>query len=195
MIRGAFEYHVTVSGDDAAAAALAAWAGEHGMKFTHIELARGEVRSQPMLTVRGEGSEESVLGEARATARTLREEGFEVVRVKLEASPFAQGVPAAADGDRYFEHHVKLLLAPGTDESVLADRVIPHGAHLSRNARRTRDDGRSERFVTQRCRDAAPERLEALTAALRSYAILSVEREYVVHDDQPSIDAGWIGAR
>jgi hypothetical protein len=192
MIRGVFECHVTVSGDDGAAAALAAWAGERGVKFTHIELARGEVRSQPMLTTRGEGTEISALEDARAVACALRDEGFEVVRVKVEASPFAQGVPAVADRDRYFEHHVKLLLPPGAEESALADLVIPHGAHLSRNARRIRADGRRERFVTQRCRDAAGERLDALTGALTGYDVLSVEREYVVYDDRPSIDAGWL---
>lgn len=189
MIRGDFEYHVTVAGADAAR--LAAWAAVRGVKFTHIELARGDTPSQPMLTVRAEGTTASVLAEAEALAAELRGEGFGVVRVKLEASPFADGVPTA---DGYFEHHIKLLLPPDVDESALADLVTPHHAHLSRNARRIRDDDRSERFVTQRCRAAAAERLQGLTEALRAanHEILSVEREYVVHDDGPWVDSGWI---
>jgi hypothetical protein len=203
-IEGAFEYHLTVSGDDAAAAGLAAWAARRGVKFTHIVLARGQTVSQPMLTVRSAGTREAVLDEAEAMAGELCVAGFEVTRVKLESSPFAAGVPVSAEdasgepAERYFEHHLKLLLPPGTDEVALAGLVTPHGAHLSRNARRVREDGRAERFVTQRCHrvgtDGAVADLERLTAVLRGagHEIVSVEREYVVYDSSPMVDAGWI---
>lgn len=197
---GDFEFHITVSGDDAAG--LAAWAGERGVKFTHIVLARGETVSQPMLTVRGAGTAEAVLADAEAMAGELREVGFQVARVKVESSPFADGVPATAEqavDDKYFEHHLKLLLPPGADEAALADLVMPHGAHLSRNARRVRDDGRAERFVTQRCHrvgtDTAVADLDRLIATLHDagHELVGVEREYVVHDSSPAVDAGWIG--
>ena len=191
-----FEYHITVSGDDAAAAGLAAWAGERGVKFTHIVLARGETVSQPMLTVRGDGTADEVLAEASAMAVELSAAGFEVARVKLESSPFVAEVPTA--DDLYFEHHVKLLLSSGVDEVALADLVTPFGAHLSRNARRVREDGLVERFVTQRCYrvggDVAVAALDRLVEALRGagYEIVGVEREYVVYDSRPSVDVGWI---
>jgi hypothetical protein len=200
----AFEYHLTVSGDDAAASELAAWAEECGVKFTHIVLARGETVSQPMLTVRADGTTESALADAEAMAAELSVAGFEVTRVKLEASPFADGVPATAEqaaaqpADRYFEHHLKLLLPPDADEAALADLVTPHGAHLSRNARRVREDGRVERFVTQRCHrvgaDRAVAEMDRLTETLRGagHEIIGVEREYVLYDSRPSVDAGWI---
>ena len=208
MSGSGFEYHITVSGDDAAAARLAAWAAERGVKFTHIVLARGETVSQPMLTVRADGTAESVLADASAMAGELRAVGFEVTRVKVEASPFinafidafinafVNGLARAAD--RYFEHHIKLLLPPSIDETVLADLVTPHGAHLSRNARRVREDGRAERFVTQRCyrtgAEGAVAELDRLVEALRQkgHIMLSVEREYVVYDSNPAVDAGWI---
>lgn len=204
-IEGAFEYHVTVAGGDVAAAGLARWAGERGVKFTHIVLARGRTVSQPMLTVRAAGASAAVLAEAEAMAGELRASGFEVTRVKLEASPFAAGVPTTAEqaagepGERYFEHHLKLLLPSDVDESALADLVTPYGAHLSRNARRVREDGRAERFVTQRCHgvgtDVALAELERLRGALcgAGYDIAGVEREYVVYDSSPVVDAGWIG--
>ncbi|MEY9856265.1 hypothetical protein ABH935_001869 [Catenulispora sp. GAS73] len=197
---GDFEFHITVSGDDAAG--LAAWAGERGVKFTHIVLARGETVSQPMLTLPGAGTVAAVLADAEAMAGELREAGFQVTRVKVESSPFADGVPVTAEqavDDKYFEHHVKLLLPPGVDEAALADLVMPHGAHLSRNARRVRDDGRAERFVTQRCHrvgtDTAVADLDQLIATLHDagHELVSVEREYVVHDSSPAVDAGWIG--
>ena len=204
-VEGGFEYHITVTGDAAATAGLAAWAGERGVKFTHIVLARGQTVSQPMLTVRGEGTAEAVLAAAETTAGELWAAGLVVTRVKLESSPFAAGVPATAaeaagePDDRYFEHHLKLLLPVGVDEAALAELVGPHGAHLSRNARRVREDGRSERFVTQRCYrvggDVAVADLDRLTEALRNagHAIVSTEREYVVYDSSPAVDAGWIG--
>lgn len=195
MIRGGFEYHVTVcEREKKEVAALAAWAGERGVKFTHILLARGEVRSQPMLTVRAEGTTAAVLEKAEAMVAELRSAGFDVVRVKLEASPFAEGVPATAEPGCYFEHHAKLLLPAGCDEAALAAMVMPHGAHLSRNARRVREDGLGERFVTQRCGDAAVGRLDALIRDLRAaeYDVVGVEREYVVYDDRLSVDEGWI---
>ena len=94
-IEGDFEFHITVSGEDAAG--LAEWAGERGVKFTHIVLARGETVSQPMLTVCAEGTDEAVLGEAEAMAGELRAAGLVVTRVKVEASPFAAGVPVTAE--------------------------------------------------------------------------------------------------
>jgi len=191
-----FEYHVTVSGDEAAAARLAAWAAERGVKFTHIVLARGETVSQPMLTARADGTAETALADASALAGELRATGFEVTRVKVEASPFIEGLDRTPD--RYFEHHIKLLLPPGVDEAALAELATPHGAHLSRNARRVREDGRAERFVTQRCHrtgteDAVAE-LDRLIEALREagHEMLGVEREYVVYDSNPAVDAGWI---
>ena len=201
-VEGDFEFHITVSGDEAAAAGLAAWAGQRGVKFTHIVLARGETVSQPMLTVRSKGTTEAVLAEAEAMAGELAAAGFEVTRVKLESSPFARGVPATAGQavrDRYFEHHIKLLLPPGLDEAALAELVTPHCAHLSRNARRVREDGHAERFVTQRCHgvgtDVAVAELDRLVEALRAagHELVGVEREYVVHDSSPAVDAGWIG--
>ena len=200
-IAGDFEFHITVSGDDAAAAALAAWAGQRGVKFTRIMLARGQTVSQPMLTVRTEGTTQAVLADAEAMAGELGAAGFEVTRVKLESSPFAHGVPTTAEQavGGYFEHHVKLLLSAGVDEAALADLVTPHGAHLSRNARRIREDGRAERFVTQRCHrigtDAAGAELDRLIKTLRGagYELVGVEREYVVYDSSPAVDAGWIG--
>ncbi|MEU8193946.1 hypothetical protein AB0C10_09220 [Microbispora amethystogenes] len=72
---------------------------------------------------------------------------------------------------------------------------------MSRNARRRRGDGSHERFVTQRCRgvglSTALRRFEALLSDLGShgYAVLEAEREFVVHDDNPGADHGWIEER
>ncbi|MCC3778168.1 hypothetical protein K6I33_003121 [Streptomyces sp. UNOB3_S3] len=202
---GDFEAHLTVRAEGPATVdALERYAAAHDMKCAHIVLDRGRTPSQPMLTLRGSGRLPVVRKAVEDAARGVRGAGFAVVRTKIEATPWAEGVPGtdaeAADlGARYyFEHHVKLLLAPGTDTSALTVLAEAHGAHLSRNARRVRADGRTERFVTQRCRlvgrPTAERRLDALLTALRDagYEMASSEREFVVHDSDESVDDGWI---
>jgi hypothetical protein len=200
--RGDFEGHVTVLAGAAGVAALERYAEQRDMKFTHIVLARGRVCDQPMVTVRRSGTFAAVRDSVSAVVEEMRDAGFAVVRVKLEAVPWAEGVPetdtAAAElGEGYyFEHHVKLVLDAEADLARLSAIAVAHQAHLSANARRVRVDGRPERFVTQRCRSVgnrgAESRFEALLVALADYEVLSAEREFVVYDTAESIDEGWI---
>ncbi|WP_380281669.1 hypothetical protein [Kitasatospora purpeofusca] len=201
-LRGDFEVHLTVR--PGAAEALSAWAADHGLKFTHILLARGTAPSQPMLTLRTSGPLDEVAAAAARTGQRLAGAGFTVLRTKIEATPWALGVPAededaAAHGPaRYFEHHVRLLLPGPAPAPGLADLAVRHGAHLSHNPRRVREDGRREWFVTQRCRRVglatAGRRLEALLADLAAdgHHLLSVEREFVAVDSDEALDAGWL---
>lgn len=75
--------------------------------------------------------------------------------------------------------------------------VTRHAAHLSRNARRARADGIRERFVTQRCyrgdRFSAASALAGLLTELTctGYPIAEVEEEFVLVDDNPTLDADW----
>ncbi|MFI7382453.1 hypothetical protein [Streptomyces sp. NPDC049813] len=203
---GDLETHLTVGTAPGAAEGLARWAAARGLGFTHIVLARGRHRSQPMVTLRGRGrADEWTAGPVARIAGLLAEEGFTVLRTKTESAPWATGVPVTdaqarlAPAHLHFEHHVKLLVDPGRDPASLAARLGGHTAHVSWNARRVRDDGRHERFVTQRChgvgRTTAGRRLDALLAALSDepgIRILEHEREYVLHDSRLGLDAGWI---
>jgi len=193
-----YETHVTVRCDSPAELGrLGRWAGAVGLKLTHIVLARGRMTSQPMLTLTGSPSYAAESARARDVVARLRADGFVPVRVKTESSPWAPDVPhETCGGAQYFEHHVKLLLDPDTDLAALIASVVPHGAHVSWNPRRVRDGGRHERFVTQRCRgvDArgAGRALDQLLETLHGLEVIDVEREFVIHDSDESIDAGWI---
>ncbi|MET7788205.1 hypothetical protein ABZS93_16570 [Streptomyces sp900116325] len=207
--RGEFETHLTLRPDDRTVSGprLERWAGQHGLKFTRILLDRGAVRDQPMLTEQGRGT----LAEQRAAARLrsaeLRAAGFSVVRVKIEAAPWNEDIPRTADEADglspvcHFEHHIKLLLSGEQEVASARDVAERHSAHLSRNARRAARNGRHERFVTQRCRGVGrPEargRLDGLLGALAAAGLemAEVEEEFVVHDDHPAVDAGWIDER
>jgi hypothetical protein len=197
MSASLYESHVTVrcAGPDESAR-LRRWAAAEGYKLTHIVLARGRMRDQPMLTLSGSPSYACESARAREVAARLRADGFQPVRVKIESSPWATEVPREpCDDGRYFEHHVKLMLTSGTDLAALAARVVPHGAHLSWNARRVRGT-RHERFVTQRCRvvdaEGAGRALERLLTELQDCDVLGVEREFVLHDSDMSVDEGWL---
>ncbi|MFB7264677.1 hypothetical protein ACFCXH_21365 [Streptomyces nojiriensis] len=188
------ETHVTVRCADAAELArLDAWAGARELKVTHILLARGRMVSQPMLTLPDRTGHERLVPRLRAA-------GFDPVRVKVETVPWTTDSPGPGGG--YFEHHLKLLLPADFDRAALESLVVPHGAHLSWNARRVRAGGAHERFVTQRWRGTAAEAgaeagaaCDALVAALGSagYEIRSEEREFVLYDSDLSVDDGWIG--
>jgi nucleotidyltransferase AbiEii toxin of type IV toxin-antitoxin system len=201
MFSGDFEVHLT--GSEWEVAGLAAFAERHGAKFSHIQLDRGATPSQPMLTVSGSGTLAD-LHEMAARWRTdLEAADLRVLRVKIEAAPWNEGVPQSdeqARDDLYFEHHVKVLLPVGDDRvrSALTTVAEGHGASPSSNARRKRNGSHEERFVTQRChgvgRPVARARLDALLAALRDggFEVLEVEEEYVVHDDALHVDRGWM---
>lgn len=215
---GEFETHLTLAATDAEALpdtrpdtrpdaqpALARWAQAHGLKYTHIVLARGQHPSQPMLSWRAAGTFQEQLDRAERLTAALRTDGFTPVRVKCEAAPWAPGVPGS-DSEaellgpaHYFEHHLKVLLAPG-ERAALVRAVAGHCAHVSWNARRTDPTGRGQQFVTQRChgvgRRTAEHRLAALTDTLvaAGHPPIAVEREFVVHDSNLAADDGWIAA-
>lgn len=202
---GEFETHWTVSLAEAAdIEALRAWAAAHQLKCVHIILDRGATPSQPMLTGRTQGSNQIVEERSKQVVSDLEEEGFVVTRVKVETAPNTHGVPQT-DGEagrnphfRYFESHVKLLVPPDADLQELRLIVNPHGAHLSRNALKSREDGQQERFVTQRGFDigakTAHHQLQSLLHALKRlpYPVLDVEEEYVVSDSNGGLDRGWL---
>ncbi|SDK59594.1 hypothetical protein [Streptomyces indicus] len=194
-----YEAHVTARCAGAEdVARFEAWAAREGLKATHIVLARGRTPSQPMLTLRESGSFAGQLAAAREVAGRLREAGFDPVRIKVECTPWAPEVPQQPSARQHFEHHVKLLLDGDFDRAGLTGVAEAHGAHLSWNARRVREGGRHERFVTQRCFGVpaaeAGRALEQLLADLTGYDVLAVEREFVLYDSDLSVDDGWIGA-
>ncbi|MEV4329267.1 hypothetical protein AB0K02_01775 [Streptomyces sp. NPDC049597] len=191
-----YETHVTVRCGAGGEERLDAWAHAAGLKVTHIELARGRMVSQPMLTLKGGDGFAAQRAAAERLVDGLRSAGFDPVRVKIETTPWSPEVAAAENG--YFEHHVKLLLDREFDREALTELAVRHGAHLSWNARRVSGGGRHERFVTQRCHGVsaaeAGRACDALVAELgnHGYEIRSEEREFVLYDSDLSVDDGWI---
>ncbi len=195
--------HLTVH-PDVDEARLTDWAVTHTLRYSHIVLDRGATPDQPMLTLTESGTVDGMKRTVRTLTAAMRSAGFSVVRVKIEASPHNAQIPQSAQeaeslsADCYFEHHIKLLLSGHDDLRRIRTLAEPHSAHVSRNARRPVGHDCHERFVTQRCRGVglteASRQFEDLRKDLSTngFTIVEVEQEYVVHDDHPALDAGWI---
>lgn len=171
------------------------------VKAIVIELSP-ELPVQPMTCLRVTGSYEEALAAAVTLGENLTARGFPTLRLKIEAAPWNAGVPqtdeaAAEPAGRYFEFHARVLLAQGADLPILAGLCAAHGAHLSRNPLKVRDDGQQERFVTLRCAGVGRITTEARTAALveelteSGWTVASTVLEYCVHDDHLELDGGW----
>lgn len=203
---GAFEAHLTVSArSEEDLRRFRAFCDAASVKCIFIELGRGAEPFQPMTASYHHGTLRQALEEVQAMARALAAEGFDVTRLKLEALGKNRDIPeddatARAWPANYFEFHVKALLPPGDMEmEALRARCEKHGAHLSRNARKVREDGASERFVTLRVyglgRANADARFTALLEDLAGMGLTLTQRlrEWTVYDSNHGLDRGWLG--
>jgi hypothetical protein len=207
---GEFETHITVEIDTVGGAEqannmcekLQQWCFKHRLKFLHILLDQGVNKSQPMITRRGIGNAIDELEKAQRLSEVLTLDGFPVSRIKIEATPWSQGIPQSNaeasnySSDQYFEHHIRLLLSPKTDLRCLKKIAQKYSAHLSCNALRLRHDNYQERFITQRCLSMgqieARKHLQLLSNAIKEYEVISQEEEFVIYDNNIDLDRGWI---
>ncbi|NMO14755.1 hypothetical protein HPC49_29545 [Pyxidicoccus fallax] len=202
---GAYEAHITVSArSEEDLRRFRDFCDAASVKCIVIELGRGAEPFQPMTASYHHGTLQQAREEAQALARALVAEGFHVTRLKLEALGKNRDIPeddatAKAWPAGYFEFHVKVLLPAGmTDMEALRACCEKHGAHLSRNARKVREDGVSERFVTLRVyglgRANADVRFTALLEDLAGTGLKLTQRlrEWTVYDSNHGMDRGWL---
>jgi inosine/xanthosine triphosphate pyrophosphatase family protein len=196
---GYFEAHITVKPCDLGL--FAQCCTRLGLKCLHIVMPEGTAQAeQPMTGSYHLGTLTQAQEEVLSLARTLVREGFEVTRVKLEATGRAFGAPendAAASAlpmDTYFEHHATVVLPECFSEALLTERCRALGGYVSRNLRKTAP----ERFVTLRSyrmgRASADARFERVLEELRALGVplKNRAREFTVYDSAPQIDAGWM---
>lgn len=197
---GYFEAHVTVKPCDMSAFATSC--ERLGVKCLHIVMPGGTAQAeQPMTASYHLGSLSQAREQVLELARALVRDGFEVSRMKIEATGRAFGAPetdalaASLPDDVYFEHHATVILPDGFDEARLVERCTAHHGYVSKNLRKTN----AERFVTVRSyrvgRETAEARFERVVDELRALGLQlkNRAREYTVFDSAPAIDAGWMG--
>lgn len=196
---GYFEAHVTVKPCDLGA--FASSCERLGVKCLHIVMpARTAQAEQPMTGSYHLGTLSQAREEVLELARALVRDGFEVTRMKIEATGRAFGAPeddtkgSTLPRDVYFEHHATVVLPEGFDEAALLARTRQHGGYVSRNLRKSS----AERFVTVRSyqvgRETADARFEAVVDDVRALGVplKNRAREFTVFDSAPHLDAGWM---
>ena len=153
--------------------------------------------------------EEARIG-ADEDAKILTEDGFEVVRKKIEAVATSAGVPLTADDAkrsppyRYFEFHLLIdgKNGPISNANVASLRTIARDMSarlrqpvpLSYNALKP-----SQRFLNLRARgcglDDAMVHVRSLEEQVAQTGVLGVVKvisEYICFDDNRALDNGWL---
>lgn len=196
---GYFEAHVTVK--PCALPRFADTCAKLGVKCLHIVMpSRTAQAEQPMTGSYHLGTLTEVRAQVLELARALVRDGFEVTRLKIEATGRAFGAPeddaaaATLPDDVYFEHHATVVLPAGFDEGALVEKCRAHEGYVSRNLRKPPE----ERFVTVRSyrvgRATADARFERVLDDVRALGVplKNRAREFTVFDSAPSLDAGWM---
>lgn len=190
-----YETHLTLDSHRSGGIESArAWAIKSGLKWTEIELSHGEHQLQPMITFWSSDPLESQRKTAKQIEEQLQPLGLQVVRFKTET---AASEAQVAESGQYFECHVKLHLKSSEDWDALLQVAHEKSAHVSRNARKVREDGTHERFLTLRSYECdgveAQNKVKDLIAGLNAHGlnIMETESEFVVFDSNLSMDDGW----
>ena len=202
-----YETHITIdSSESRSVQRLAQFVESRNMKWTQILLNSGQVPDQPMITFWGIGTLQIQLDRARSVCRELEDLECSVVRLKVEKQLYeldeanfqSMDTSLIPEPTLYFEHHLKLLLESEANLVELQKTIQPFDGRLSRNARRCRDDGLLERFVTQRAyKTSAKESLDSVARLKRSledadFEIIDTESECVLFDSNIDLDADWL---
>jgi hypothetical protein len=184
---------------------LGDWAAEHGFEVTHRALDRGRTPCGSVVSRQGHGPYCEQVRAAGAWAGRLDGAGFTVLRTRIEAAPWNDGVPgtdaeaSGLPGGGLFVHRITLRLPIPYDTRRLALVAHRHGAQVARDARRVLSRGTQERVVVQSLRGlgrpTARARLDGLLDELlgEGFRPVDAEESLVLYDDGPALDAGRAG--
>ncbi|MCF3962689.1 hypothetical protein [Streptomyces fuscigenes] len=195
QVVGDFRLRLTVGAGRALE--VAGWARQWGFALESGVLDRGRTQGRPTVVLDGRGDLAAERAAAGRWAARLASDGFRVVRTRIEAAPWNDGVPttdreAAFQPDRWFAHRVTVRLPLPYDTRRLSALAGLHTAHLSRRVRTAPARGVQERVVVQCARgvgrQGARARLEDLLNGLAEAELrpVDVEEAYVVYDDGPA---------
>ncbi len=189
----AYEIHLTIAPLPTAHwPAFERYAASIGAKPMVIELARGQYRVQPMLTLGRTGELDDVIRFAQALAHRSAQLNYDVLRCKIEQDASACAASPDSSTCHYLEWHGRIVVAEPT-RSRLAALCERFGGHLSNNA----ISGGDRRYVTLR-ETAGFASLAARVSALHiaisehGWVISKQQWERVVYDSNLTLDLGWL---
>lgn len=164
------------------------------MKPLLIELARGVYCQQPMATAHFQGDIDSVLAFANELSSCFAEQGFPIIRVKVEVALLALNIGAflSIQHDCYFEWHGKLKLHHTTELLQLCNQ---YNAHLSHNALKGEKDLRFvsiRQFVSDKQKFINFVNCFVNKLELGGWDIIKQQFEYCIYDSNDLLDKGWL---
>ncbi|WP_329455714.1 hypothetical protein [Streptomyces sp. NBC_01497] len=176
---------------------VAGWARQWGFDVEGGVLDRGRTPGRPTVVRESAGDLPGQHAIAAQWAQRLAADGFRVVRTRIEAAPWNDGVPqtddeAATSPPRWFAQRVTVRLPIPYDTRRLSAVAGRHSARLSRQARTIPTRGAQDRVLVQCVREVGRQsarlRLEGLLGGLADAGLraMDVEEAYVVYDDGPS---------
>lgn len=202
---GYFEAHITVNPLNEEQSRLFGIVAKNlNVKAIQIQLSRGDMMVQPMTCSRHQGDFQAVYQEVLNISQELKQLGFEVNRLKIEAHPDNIGVPKNNEeaknhsSQNYFEHHLKVLLNRNSDLEELTNMCEQYQAHLSSNAFKIMNDGQYENFITTRHyflgKNEAENRFNEFIEYIKklNIPILKHFMEYCIFDTNIELDKNWL---
>lgn len=192
MISGLFEIHITV--DNSQIWKLRMFCQENKIKPIIAIMPYGDFNNQLMISKWITGDQEHVMSECNKLVDKMKQYGLNIVRIKIESMANNKNVPLNENNNlgTYFEFHIKL---PHCDYDQLKNICDKYDAAISFSGFKDtinflvtlRYDG-CVGYVkaSNHQRDFLKEFEQC------GYKSTSVQSEYVVYDDRPNYDDGWI---
>lgn len=151
------------------------------------------------------GSNRSAYEEVTWIADALENEGFDVVRKKIETVPWHPAAPQKTRYDEmppdcYFESHLAVVVNNEKERRVLNDVAEMFEAHLSRNQFKSLDNGSYVLMITYRSYfhgyDMFSEKLQELKTELerKGFDVDKEIIEFSIYDTKVNHDAEWINS-
>lgn len=199
-----FESHITIElNNKMALTKFQTLCQQLQVKCLLIELPIKVNNFQPMTSLYHKGSFEKVFNEVTSMAQRIMNNGFQVVRVKIEALITNFGIPITEEEAKkfptnYFEFHVLVELSSQEEMEKLKIICEKHQAHLSQNAFKKSLKGLNQHFVTMRLYETGKNTAKAQFAVLlnelrkEDFRLSNQLQEYIVYDNNILLDAGWI---
>lgn len=165
------------------------------VKPVMIVLDQGNYINQPMITgVIKRADFPEANKEMEKIAATFQNNGFTIVRKKVEISPKEETYfhqPILKNSKPYFEWHGKVQV---DDVAALRNLCEAHGGHISRNSLNANG---KVRFITIREYESPKQfydRVEMIHTILQANQIELIKEQYelCIYDSREELDSGWI---
>jgi hypothetical protein len=197
-ISGVFEIHISV--DPVQITKLRLFTMKNKMKPILAVAQHGQHPNQLMISKWTTGTVLEAVSRAKEIADQLKDDGLDVVRVKVEAMAHNKGVPQEPNGDadpsHYFEFHIKIPIEEHRSWQELEDLAAASRCAVSFNAfKDTVAALVTMRVSASRGYREAETMKDSLLAALKGGGFVAggeVQKEFSVFDSLPEYDAGWL---